>query len=63
MQHRPGELHVFGTSGDWVIFSLWGVKAHVLRSELPDRDYNPGDIVPGDLRQDKDGTYHPDDKG
>lgn len=58
MQIRPDELHVFGTSGDYVIFHLGGVKAHVLRSELPDREYNPGDIIPGSVTQDQSLSYH-----
>lgn len=61
MQHVPGQLNVFGASGDYVMFTTLKGMAQALRSDLPDRDYNPGDIVPGYIWPD--GTYHSDPEG
>lgn len=62
MNHVPGELHVFGTSGDYVMFETLTGYAQALRADLPaDRDYNPGDTVPGYIH--RDGSYHPEAEG
>ena len=62
MQIVPGQLIVFGTSGDYVIFDQGGTKPHVLRSEIDGLgDVKPGDVVPGYIW--KDGKYHVDPQG
>lgn len=62
VQIVPGQLEVFGTSGDHVmVHTLSGVKT-ILRADVPGLgDVGPGDHVPGYIYPD--GSYHTDPQG
>ena len=62
MQIVPGELVVFGTTGDQVIFDLGGIKPHVPMADVPGADLlKPGDIVLGYIWGD--GSFHDQPEG